>query len=73
MEGSGVAVNVREWFVRTMQRVRLRKAPSDPLRHEYDPEYSRVSHIDMQRQPGRTTSWPVTVDRFDTDLNEVHE
>lgn len=66
-------MSVRDWFVRVMTRVRRRKAPSDPLRNEYDPNYSRVSQIDMQRQPGRTTRWPVTVDRFDTELNEVHE
>lgn len=66
-------MNVRDWFVRVMTRVRMRKAPSDPLRHEYDPTHSRVSRIDMQRQSGRTTSWPVTVDRFDTELNEEHE
>lgn len=66
-------MNVRDWFVRVMTRVRRRKAPSDPLRHVYDPTYSRVSQIDMQRQLGRTTSWPVTVHRFDTDLNEEHE
>lgn len=66
-------MNVRDWFVRVMTRVRRRKAPSDPLRHEYDPTYSRVSTIDMQRQPGRTTSWPVTTHRFDPEMNEVHE
>lgn len=66
-------MNVRDWFVRVMTRVRRRKAPSDPLRHEYDPTHSRVSQIDMQRQLGRTTSWPVTVDRFDIELNEEHE
>jgi len=73
MEGHSDPVNVRDWFVRVMTRVRTRKTPSDPLRQRYDPTYSRVSRIDMQRQPGRTTNWPVTVERFDTDLNEVHE
>lgn len=68
-----VGVNVRDWFVRVMTRVRRRKAPSDPLRHEYDPSYSRVSVIDMQRMPRRTTNWPATVERFDTELNEEHE
>lgn len=66
-------MNIRDWFVRVMTRVRRRKAPSDPLRNVYDPTYSRVSQIDMQRQLGRTTSWPVTVDRFDIELNEEHE
>lgn len=66
-------MDVREWFVRAMTRMRLRKAPSDPLRHEYDPTHSRVSRIDMRRMPGRTTNWPVTVERFDTELNEEHE
>ena len=66
-------MSVRDWFVRTMTRVRSRKALSDPLRHEYDPTYSRVSRIDMTRMPRRTTNWPITVERFDHELNEEHE
>lgn len=66
-------MNVRDVFVRAMTRMRLRKAPSDPLRHAHDPTHSRVSRIDMTRMPKRTTNWPVTVERFNHELNEEHE
>lgn len=73
LEGPGEAVNVRSWFARVMTRIRMKKAPSDPLRHQYDPTHSRVSRIDIDRMPRRTTNWPVTVERFDHELNEEHE
>ena len=66
-------MSVRDVFVRVMSRIRTRKTRSDPLRHVYDPTHSRVSTIDMTRMPRRTTNWPVTVERFDHELNEEHE
>lgn len=66
-------MNVREWLRRVFTRHDMREACTDPLKHEYDPNYSRVSRIDIQRMPGRTTNWPVTTERFSHELNEEHE
>jgi hypothetical protein len=66
-------VNVREWLRRVITRRGYKERRTDPLRASYDPEYSRISHIDVQRMPGRTTNWPQTVERFNVEMNEEHE